>query len=146
MSDADELREAAALIRERAEGASQGRWAHMCMGSEGCAVHNDGHLRERVRVTFCGRKEWKADHRDAEHIAGWSREPALAVADWLDAEAEDARIFPLRFPQALAVARAYLGTLSAVPDRVTATGTTEGPRQYVAPVETGEPWRGPRSG
>ena len=51
-------------------------------------VINDGHLRERKHVSFSGRKEWKADHADAEFIASMHPVVALAVADWLDAEAE----------------------------------------------------------
>ena len=44
---AAELREAAALLREHVDAATPGRWHHMCLGSEGCQVLNDGHLRER---------------------------------------------------------------------------------------------------
>lgn len=108
-----ELREAARLIRERANAASPGPWHQMCMGSEGCSVLNDGRLRDRKHVSFSGRKEWWADHADAVHVASWDPEVALAVADWLDAEADDAARFPLRFPQALAVARAYLNKKNA---------------------------------
>jgi hypothetical protein len=75
-------------MRERAEGASPGPWHQMCMGSEGCQVLDDGHLRDRKHVAFSGRKEWKADHADAEYIASMHPLVALAVADWLDAEAE----------------------------------------------------------
>jgi hypothetical protein len=83
-SPAVTLRRAASLMRGRAEAASPGPWHQMCMGSEGCSVINDGHLRERKHVSFSGRKEWKADHADAVHIASWGPVPATAVADLLD--------------------------------------------------------------
>jgi hypothetical protein len=104
---AETLRLAAGLMRERAEAASPGPWHQMCMGSEGCSVINDGRLRERKHVSFSGRKEWKADHADAEHIAGMHPFVALAVADWLEAEA--GREFADEPDPALKVARAYLG-------------------------------------
>lgn len=108
-----ELREASRLMRERAESASQGRWHHLCMGSEGCSVINDGHLRERRHVAFCGRKEWKADHADAEHIASWHPLPALAVAALLDkiawmGELDKDTLARVGCDEAIAIARAYL--------------------------------------
>jgi hypothetical protein len=111
-----ELREAAKLMRETAEAATGGRWQHMCMGSEGCAVLNNGHLRDRKRVAFFGRKEWKADHADAGYVASMDPPVALAVAGWLDDTAAELESVPAgAFPvcnavPALKVARAYLGT------------------------------------
>ncbi len=112
---AETMRRAAALMRERAGAASPGPWHQMCMGSEGCSVLNDGHLRERKHVSFSGRKEWKADHADAEYIAGMHPGVATALADWLDNEAVNApgpgEVY-LRggcVAYALAVACAYLG-------------------------------------
>lgn len=83
------------------------------MGSEGCSVLNNGRLRERKHVSFSGRKEWKADHADADHIAGMDPVVALAVAEWLDHEAHMAGLRG-NSPEgqtfhALKVARAYLG-------------------------------------
>jgi hypothetical protein len=115
MTPAEELRAAAKLMREGAEAASPGPWHQLCMGSEGCSVINDGHLRERKHVSFSGRKEWKADHADAEYIASMHPLVALAVADWLDAEAERAErpgaldLHSLS-PGPFAVARAYTGS------------------------------------
>jgi hypothetical protein len=109
---ADEIRRAAALMREKAEAASPGPWHHMCLGSEGCQVINDGHLRERKHVSFSGRKEWKADHADAQHIAGMHPLVALAVADWLSTFAGRGCDQDFAVPDwngALAIARAYLG-------------------------------------
>ena len=83
------------------------------MGSEGCSVLNNGRLRDRKHVAFSGRKDWQEDHADAEHVASWHPLVALAVADWLDTEAEIAgrglpdesgSVYP-----ALRVARIYLG-------------------------------------
>lgn len=54
----------------------------------------------------------KRSGRDLEYIASMHPVVAQAVAEWLEAEAADAAVFPLRFPQALKVARAYLGETS----------------------------------
>ena len=87
----------------------------MCMGSEGCSVLNGGHLRERKHVSFSGRKERKADHADAEHIASWNPLVAVAVAGYLETEAHQAPgiggvyLRGGRTAYALSVARAYLG-------------------------------------
>ena len=111
---ADTLRRAAKLMRERvaelpplpwkAEGRDvlatqdyEADEAHGWLPDWGCAFN----------VAVCARQD------EAEHIATWSPPVALAVADWLEAEAADAGPFPLRFPQALAVARAYLGILES---------------------------------
>lgn len=88
---AEVIRRAAALMRERAEKATPGPWQHMCLGSEGCLVlRKSGTLRERGRgrVARFGQKEWKADHADAEFVAGMSPVVALALAEWLDGEAK----------------------------------------------------------
>jgi hypothetical protein len=109
---AELIRRAATLMRQRAEAASPGPWQEMCMGSEGCSVLNDGRLRDRKHVSFSGRKEWKADHADAEHVAGMDPFVALAVAGWLDTF--EGRLCDQDFAvpdwnAALAIARAYLG-------------------------------------
>ena len=93
MSTADELRHAAKLLREVAEGATPGPWKHMCMGSEGCLVLRDsGTIRERGkgRVARFGCKEWKADHADAGYVAAMGPGVAKAVALLLDELAEHA--------------------------------------------------------
>jgi len=112
---ASQLREAAALLRERVGAASPGRWSHMCLGSEGCQVLNDGHLRERKHVARFGRKEWKADHADAQYVALMDPVVGAALADWLEAaakvawrtEGEGAAVHQDSY--ALKVARAILG-------------------------------------
>jgi len=108
------LRRAAKLMRERAEAASPGPWHQMCMGSEGCSVLNDGHLRDRKHVSFSGRKEWKADHADATYIASWHPLVAVAVADLLDklawmGELDPGLLSRVGCDEAIAIARAYLG-------------------------------------
>jgi hypothetical protein len=110
---AETLRSAAKLMRERAEAASPGPWRHMCLGSEGCQVINDGRLRERKHVSFSGRKEWKADHADAEYIAAMDPLVALAVAGLLDrtawmVELDSGLASRVGVDETLAIARAYL--------------------------------------
>ena len=91
----DELRAAAKLMRERASLVPPPPW-HLhrtqITTDDGANVIADSGLPERSR-----------------YVASWHPGVALAVAEWLEAEAADAEVFPLRFPQALAVARAYLG-------------------------------------
>jgi hypothetical protein len=111
---AETLRSAARLMRERATAASPGPWHQMCMGSEGCSVINDGRLRDRRHVSFSGRKEWKADHADAEYIAGMSPFVGAALADLFDRIAwmveMDADLAErVGVDETLAVAVAYLG-------------------------------------
>jgi len=115
VNETEELRTAAKLMRERGHAATGGRWHHLCMGSEGCAVINDGHLRERKHVAFSGRKEWKADHADAQYIASMPPAVALAVADLLDkiawmGELDAEMLARVGCDEAIAIARAYLGT------------------------------------
>jgi hypothetical protein len=79
---AAELRQAANLMRERAEKATPGPWKHMCLGSEGCiTIRDSGTIRERGhgRVAMHGWKEWKADHADAEFVASMGPDVAGIV-------------------------------------------------------------------
>lgn len=105
---ADLLRRAAASMRERANSATPGVWKLWGMSvyadQDGTsdldtAVHIADTTHEAGLRTF-----------NAAHIASWHPAVALAVADWLDAEAlyaETGTADPA--PGALAVARAYLG-------------------------------------
>jgi hypothetical protein len=94
---ADLLREAAALMRERAEAASRyepDRWfAH-----DGSVIAGTAAPHQTIApcLTY---------YDDAEHIASWHPAVALAVADLLLEASLD---WP-EYPAALAVARAYLG-------------------------------------
>lgn len=105
-SGAETLRRAAALMRERAEAADEGPWVAPAQSS-----HADWHGLQNAYFAL-GNVFIKAN---AEHIASWHPAVALAVADWLDDLA--ARITLTRQlrhedeeRQALAVARAYLGS------------------------------------
>lgn len=104
---AAELREAAALMRQRAAAAdkfaqAEGWWQPTPLRQAFSAFVGEGE-------TLQGADE------DAEHIASWHPAVALAVADWLDrlAGAYDfTYLTPDSVPtmrEALAVARAYLG-------------------------------------
>ena len=112
------LREAAALMRERAEAATPGPWRF----SDSEAVNDvwDGGM-----VVVSGdadpianvQDEWyendpvePAPVNDAAHIASWHPAVALVVAGWLDACALVCEIKPdATKAHALAVANAYLG-------------------------------------
>lgn len=116
-TSAQELREAAKLIRERAQAATPGPWQHMCLGSEGCLVlRANGTVRERGhgRVARFGQKEWKADHADADYVAGMHPGVALKVADLLGKIAWMGELDPdilsrAGCDEAIAIARAFLG-------------------------------------
>lgn len=94
MVSAELLREAASLIRERALVATPGPWSEYVLGSEGYDVRGPDQLLptsripRRVRVARCGYEAWEVDKANAEHIAAWHPAVALAVADWLEAEAD----------------------------------------------------------
>jgi hypothetical protein len=101
------LREAARLMRERAQAAQAiadvigDWWSDEGLRDAFAAVTGD------VDVPMTGAAE------DAAHIASWHPAVALAVADWLDLVADgltelDVRTLP--GDRALAVARAYLGS------------------------------------
>jgi len=91
LSPAEELRAAAELIRDRAEAATPGPWhafSHSqdwyvgsSFGQVTTGVHDEPGSDELVLI--------ERDHADAEHIAGMHPGVALAVADWLDAEAAE---------------------------------------------------------
>jgi len=112
------LREAAALMRRRAEAATTGPWATTHISES--AVANQ-HIIERWFVMGCfgsdpGNQTGPAAvceyEPDGEHIASWHPAVALAVAGWLDLVARllDEGFDPnAETVEALAVARAYLG-------------------------------------
>lgn len=96
------LREAAALMRERAEAATPGPWTYEDAPNGFPPMVDKPHL------------------SDAEHIASWHPAVALAVADWLDAQADYHETLQQhgarglradgQVPNAFTVARAYLNT------------------------------------
>lgn len=105
------LRQAAGLMRERAEGATGGAWV-----ADGYDVL---HERSAAHVADC----FDTEATNAEHIASWHPAVALAVAEWLEAKAEQDDKGTCDDPRgccnlcehdygnvaALVVARAYLG-------------------------------------
>ena len=118
---ADTLRRAAALMRERAEAATNYPWAASDPGTQW--RHYDGQVTaigfpDDFDPSICD----ALDNDDAQHIASWHPAVALAVADWLDDTANaNERLAPLAAltprgdvtnRKALAVARAYLGSES----------------------------------
>lgn len=96
---ADLLREAAELMRQRAQAATVGPWD---WAEDGLVWAN------RLGDPVSGSTEVE----DAEHIASWHPTVALAVAHWLDIQAgglERGQDHTADTLQALKVARAYLG-------------------------------------
>ena len=118
------LREAAALMRERATAATPGPWSEV----------GDGELMGCFAVVAGGEDEFNVAPAiipiNAEHIASWHPVVALAVADWLHTagadlwahgplcicttgcDACDDNLWEPHVRDALAVARAYLGRLA----------------------------------
>ena len=129
---ADEIRRAAALMRQRAQAVPQGEWAGRPWGAEQCSDDEAGNC---ACIVYQGEYkpynepqvppiQYVADAETPEHaahIAGMHPLVALAVADWLDAEAERADgadgvdvsdLYPKwlsTFSHSLAIVRAYLG-------------------------------------
>ena len=112
------LRQAAALMRERAEAEPARGWMKVDF-NEGngfpprplWGVSNDAYFNPPADED----EPWLAvevmtgTEATAEHIASWHPAVALAVADWLDVTAGDVGTSTLAYHAALTVARAYLG-------------------------------------
>lgn len=117
------LREAAALMRERAEAATDGvcpEWTRSAVRhiARNCDIecwHKDSDPLVKKYHDADGMPETWTRYDDAEHIASWHPAVALAVADWLDKEAAWVDLGAANSPdnEALAVARAYLGRADA---------------------------------
>ena len=127
MTPAEELRTAAKLMRERVQGATAGPWT--VREEHGRDIADEGWSDVRVvrpgagvAITYLSNVLEGSPHEDnAAYIASMHPGVALAVADWLEAEAdraaeidgfEDSASYPLMlagFRHSLAVARAYLG-------------------------------------
>lgn len=114
MGSVETLRRAAALMRERAEAAADGRWAVEVAQSNG--IPNMVITADTAMVVADTYD--KPHQHDAEHIASWHPAVALAVADWLNIAAADLVAYandetqpfdPTAINKALVVARAYLG-------------------------------------
>lgn len=114
---AETLRQAAALMRERAEAASPSPWftePNTMAGRVWVAMTRTWWPKADAEPIFQVRHEenYKQREHDAAHIASWHPTVVLAVADWLDNYASVMeRDHPIAFAdQALIVARAYLGS------------------------------------
>lgn len=118
---AETLRRAAALMRARAEKASPGRYGFTSKWTTPTTM--------LTRITQAGRAVAEArgpgdSLYDLHHLSYWHPAVALAVADWLDAQADDLDSFvdgqegwvtdkwKAANTAALAVAAAYLGEAS----------------------------------
>jgi hypothetical protein len=117
------LREAAALMRKRAEAATGSEWGHWQTADNGRVevFVPTGSMDAPTVFEFKDHMDCeeciRPSEADASHIASWHPAVALAVADWLDLEARAQQRAQDQYPgtgfatseQALAVARAYLG-------------------------------------
>ena len=105
------LREAAALMRERAEAATAGPWRVGAEGSEGSRVNpKTGDKREDSHwIASVNGRVQPEDGYNATHIASWHPAVALAVADWLEDEAEWVEAGSAADGPALVLATTYLG-------------------------------------
>lgn len=107
---AERLREAAALMRERATAARAGRWGRTESTLDPLGMHVVANWKHGpVGVAICSGALPEGNEANAEHIASWHPAVALALADWLDFEADCFRPGSVRSDKALAVANAYLG-------------------------------------
>lgn len=116
------LREAAALMRERAKAAEPGPWESVQGSSGGWWVERPS----TATIADIDNDYSGNPGADAEHIASWHPAVALAVADWLTTAGADLwahgplccedgcmkcddDLWAPHVRRALAVARAYLG-------------------------------------
>lgn len=108
---AETLRRAAALMRERAGDSTPSPW-RVVADPDGVEVSVIGGPRDHYLADV---HEWSTGLGNPFHIASWHPAVALAVADWLDAEADavDGLASSLS-DYALTVARAYLQEVSDV--------------------------------
>ena len=110
---AELLREAAALMRERAEAATPGPWQVGEDADSGERFVYSERWTELAQVA-----EWSSGLGNPQHIASWHPAVALAVADWINGHARDLALAGDHLPScdspgdvehALTVARTYLG-------------------------------------
>jgi hypothetical protein len=110
LTPVETLREAARLMRERAQAANTEK-ARTPYSDPRCGVTPE-HLWPRMVDGYLGGEI-------GAHCASWHPQVALAVADWLTATAERAaewkHVVPLEHPEAWAVACAYLGSIPDTP-------------------------------
>jgi hypothetical protein len=118
---AEILRRAAALMRERAEAATNSDWYPYFVPEQLHRPDGDGDwiVDSGPRFICSTQADGPTSKANAEHIASWHPAVALAVADLLDAQAalveETGGFFDIAEmgdANALNVARAYLGETS----------------------------------
>lgn len=115
-----EIREAAALMRERAEALNGERWAAygpwLTAVTEGCNCNGGTPEAGGAHESYCGSEPLvQIGDEPAAHIAGMQPAVALAVADWLDVIANGEGLdltYHADEAHALRVARTYLGSAS----------------------------------
>ncbi len=106
---ADLLREAANLMRERAEAASPSPWSEYGYPVE-TVTGEGGESTVRDPDGFDVALMTSDQFDDCPHIASWHPAVALAVADWLEATADEFDTeCPSTYGDAIAVATTYLG-------------------------------------
>ena len=128
MTDMELLREAARLMRERATAATPSPWKP----TDNRSIEAASGFRGRVVASVGAYESGWPSTADAQHIASWHPAVALAVAGWLASEATlheemiaaavgvnvttegrwRLRLDGSTLPQAVAVARAFLGEQS----------------------------------
>lgn len=97
------IREAARLIRQRAEAATKGPWL-----ADGSEIYSEFHGGPWVGETLAD--DSRTTSANSEHIASWHPGVALAVVSLLESLADlYAAGFAEPQPLVLAIARAYLG-------------------------------------
>lgn len=122
MAPAQELREAARLMRERAQAATKGPWEHPldCEVTFGHQQQGNRHIATWIATTDAGDEDTPAEE-NAEYIASMHPGVALAVAGWLDDEAAGYEVYDAEtqafragdrdgdLDPAVTTARVYLG-------------------------------------
>ena len=129
MTATETIRQAVQLMRTNAQAATAGPWTTALVWSPDATVtsgiYSDAHPTGTAKSVVVGSRRRGTggvrDPRDARHMASWQPVVALAVADWLEDEAEridstpymvDADWIERNYRAALAVARAYIEAAS----------------------------------
>lgn len=115
---ADYLRETAALMRQRAEAAAHTAPSPWFVDGHEITTADQEPIEALSVLT--SDIHWQEAHEQRVHVASWHPAVALAVADWLDWEADDVERFwaktrarRLTVPRrALAVCRTYRGEMA----------------------------------
>lgn len=116
-SQAETMRRAANLMRERAKAATEGPWKQDDdFPGDVIAIRMGDEDEDNSEIVV---RDRMLNSDDAVYIASWHTDVALAVAEWLEhaASLTDSRVFPQSDPvmegYPLTVARTYLGETAA---------------------------------